>query len=258
MLSNSLQFRAVHFAYLFGPPRLVSRTEASEVYGKVCEAVGNDDFTFSYGKSEQQATPPEARGFGIRLLRPEGRGGLEIKVENPSLAVPIRLFMGYTWPPSLASAREAFDLAAGAIFSSLQGKWTKLIAETRIRAECAVSGPDALGFLTGEMLGRAAGWIDSLGKPLSFCSLKFEVEPQPTTDSLATPKRDLTLEVLREDRTKLYLELMSQWPQIAMSGAVDLNKLRPIDRNPSDYIEDTRVYLARRLEELETRGGQSR
>ncbi|MBI5709646.1 MAG: hypothetical protein HZC42_04965 [Candidatus Eisenbacteria bacterium] len=228
------------------------------MYGKVCEALGNDDFTFTYGKSEEQEKPPEARGFGLRLLRPEGRGGLEIKVENPSLAVPIRLFIGYTWPPSLASAKEGFDLAAGAVFNSLQGNWTKFIAEARIRAECAVSGPDALGFLTGEMLGKAAGWIDSLGKPLSFCSVKFEVEPLPTTEALATPKRDLMIEVLREDRTKLYLELVSQWPQVAMSGAVDLNKLRPIDRHPSDYIEETRSYLARRLEEFEPRGGQSR
>lgn len=253
VLANSLRYRDVHFAVLFGPPRFVSREEALKVYGQVCTDLKSDEFVFSYGKSEQ-ASRAEVRGFGIEMARPEGKGGFQVRMDYPGMGEPLRLLLGYTWPPSLQSAIEALDLATSAVFEGLGGSWTRVMAEARLRAECAVQGGDAIGFLTSDILGTAGRWIDGLGKPLEFCSTKFEVAPRATSDSLATPKRELTIEVLRDDSSKVYIELMSQWAQLVLTGA-DEPELRPIDKRPSEYVNAARAFLEGKLRELSPDGG---
>lgn len=253
MLANSLKYRDVHFAFLFGPPRFVSREEASRVHGQVCNDLKSDDFMFSYGKSDQ-APRTEARGFGIAMGRPEGKGGFEIRIDYPGMIEPIRLLLGYTWPPSLQSATEELDLATSAVFKGLGGTWTRIMAEARVRAECAVKGGSAIGFLTTDIMGNAGRWIDGLGKPLEFSSLKFEVAAQATSNPLDTPKRELTIEVLRDDPTKVYIELMSQWPQLVLTGPEE-PELRPIDKHPSDYINEARAFLESKLRDLSPDGG---
>ncbi len=128
------------------------------------------------------------------------------------------------------------------------------MAETRFRAECDVIGPNATGFIVGDLLKVDPAWIVGLGKPLAFASVGLEVEAAPTSDSLLNPKRELKLEVLREDPKRLYIEFMSQWPQLPMGAALDLTQVRPIDKNPSAYMDEAWGYLTKRLQGLVSRG----
>jgi hypothetical protein len=66
-------------------------------------------------------------------------------------------------------------------------------------------------------------------------------------DELSNPKRECTIELLREDPDSVYLELMSQWPQLAGApqspAAIDVSKLRPILDTPTAYIDDAHAAL---------------
>jgi len=249
VLPNSLRFRGVHFAYLFGPPRFVPREEASRVHGKVCDALGYDDLTFRYGTGEQQAGK-QSRGFQIEFQRPEGRGTFEVNIDNPDVSQPIRLVMGWVWPPSLEHAKQALDLTAETVLESLQGEWTLVVAEARLRAQCEARSESAIGYIATELLAVGPTWLEQLGKPLTHASLKLEVGSSGTNDSLANPKRDLTIEVLRDDPKGLYLELVSQWSQFPPVASIDLSNIRKIDKKPSEYVEDSIKYLRGRINGL--------
>ena len=258
MLATSLRIRAAHFAFLFGPPRFVRREEASCVHGKVCDALKLDDITFRYS-SAPASEKPESRGFSIVLDRKEGRGLFSVTVDNKTVNEPIRLLLAYTWPPSLTSAEETFDLASSAVFSALEGSWQRVLAEVRLRAQCDTRERDGLGFMTETLLGHARDWISGLGTPLSFCGMKFGVPAtSPKENQLEGAKRELSLEVLREDPVGVYLELMSQWPQIpaiprVQGGVVDMGKIRQIDGKPSEYIGEAYEYLEARAASLPSR-----
>lgn len=257
MIPNSLKVRSVHFAYLFGPPRFVAREEASSVHGSVCDALSYDDLVFRYSTSEQE-TSSASKGFTILLQRKEGRGGLQVQVENQKPEEPVRLLLTHAWPASLQHAKEAFDVAAKAVFGSLRGSWTKVLAEARFRTECDVVGGDAQGFIISDLLGASAAWVEDLGKPLSFAHVELEVGASATSDSLKHPRRVLKLEVLREDRKRLYVELMSQWPQVQAGPTLDLTQIRPIDKNPSAYLDEAWAYLRERLQGLVALKGGAR
>jgi hypothetical protein len=258
MLPNSLRIRGVHFAFLFGPPRFVERAEASEVHGKVCDALKMDDITFRYS-SAPASEKPESRGFSIALERKEGRGSFDVTIDNKTVNEPIRLLLGYTWPPSREDAKQTFDMAAEAAMSSLKGSWHRVLAEVRLLAQCDTREHDGLAFIEETLLGQAKEWLSALGEPLSFCGMRFEVAATPPNeDSLQGPKRELSIEVLREDPGGVYLELMSQWPQIppmprVQASVANLGQIRQIDRKPSEYIEDAYDYLVDRAESLPSR-----
>ena len=100
---------------------------------------------------------------------------------------------------------------------SLEGNWTKVFAEVRLRAQYSTRSNSGLAFLKKKVLGLPDEFISGLGEPLSFCSVNLEVEGrQPAGgDQIEGAKRKLLIEVLREDPTSVYLELVSQWPQLA-------------------------------------------
>lgn len=262
MLANSLRTRGIEVAYLFGPPRFVPRDEASQVHGRVCDALHYDDLTFRYSTSETPIPVPasQSKGFSITFERKEGRGAYAVTIDNPGVFNPIRLLLGYTWPQSLEQAKEQFDLTSEAVFSGLKGPWQLVMVEVRLRTQCSVQQDDALQFITSKMLRLSPEWLTSLGQPLALGSLKFEVEAGPPVKPLSNPKRELSIEVLREDPSCLYLELMSQWQQFAVmprGTTIEVANLRQIESKPSVYISEALTYLRDRIEDLAREGSST-
>jgi len=249
MLSNSLQIRGLLFAFLFGPPRFIEREEASKVHGAVCDALGHDDLSFHYSTSGE-AEKAGAKGFSIALQRKEGRGNFSVTIDNKHFTQPIRLLLEYNWPPSREHAKEKFDMTQEAAFEALAGDWQRVLAEVRIRAQCDTLEHDGLGFIRKKLLSSTGDWVARLGSPLSFCGLKFEVATTPPkeVDPLEGPKRELNIELLREDPRSLYLDQMSQWPQISSVPSIPgqlipANTIRKITAKPSEYVDNAYDYL---------------
>jgi hypothetical protein len=251
MLVQSLTTRSVHFAYLFGPPRTLGRQEASLIYDKACEHLRLDDFTFKYESAKDSETP-KSQGFRIQLERKEGRGTFCVTVDNPRIQQPIRLLVQYEWPPSLEHVCERCDLAAEAVFDALEGPWQKVYAEVRLRAHCGDRGKNALAFVRERMMRVPAEWLDSLGAPLSFAACKFSTSGGASINGPPdSPARELSIEVLREDRSALYFELVSKWTQVPGAGVlppgVDVSSLHPFTAPPSEYIRSEHEFLRERL-----------
>jgi len=252
MLAQSLTTRSVHFAFLFGPPRTLGRQEASRVYESVCDRLRIDDFAFQYENAKES---PHSQGFKIRLERKEGRGAFGVTIDNPSIQQPVRLLLEYTWPPSLEHVYDHFDVAATAVFATLEGEWQKVLAEVRLRAQCADRNRDALKFLREEVLKVAPEWIDSLGRPLAFAGCRFQTASAgPIEEPLDSPLRELSVEVLKEDASCFYFELMTQWRQVPTAvgpaPAANTGGLRQFTLPPSEYVKSEREFLHQRVSTL--------
>lgn len=246
MLPNSLRTRGIVFAFLFGPPRVVGRDEASRLHNRVCDKLSVDDFIFRYSTVEP-GVKQSSRGFSIVIERPEGRGSFRIVVDHQGAGnpIPIRLLMEYQWPPSAIEVDERFDIASETVFDSLEGEWQRVMAEARIRGQCGVQEGSALKYLTRELLNLSGARAEALGAPVTFASVALHASPAASTaDSLDHPARELTVEVLREDPSALYLEFMSRWTQVPVGApAIQLDSIRTIDKKPSEYIEHARSSL---------------
>ena len=254
MLENSLRTRGVVFAFLFGPPRFVQREDAARVHGRVCDQLAYDDITFQYSTSSPDAKP-SSKGFAIRFERKEGRGVFQAGVEYQGASQPMRLLISHDWPPSLEHVKEIFDLTTTAVFDALEGPCQRVVAEVRLRAQCDVREQSGLEFFLQHILKPSSGQLTELGTPLAFGSIRLEVAGGTAEgSSLDRPKRDLTVEVLREDPRCVYLELVSQWTQIPSGsqsgGALDLSRVRAIDQKPSAYIEEAHRFLTTKVVHL--------
>ena len=261
MTAQSPTTRGVRFAYLFGPPRFLGRDEASGIHGAICDALRLDDLAFQYS-SDEKTKPPAARGFAVELRRKEGRGGFAVSVNMGGLSSPMRCLITWDWPPSLEHVKQQFDKTASALFGQLEGPWQKIVAEVRLRSHCGVPEATALGFITGHMLRLSSDWLESLGKPLVFGSVQLQVAPSHDPEQpLQGPRRELTVEVLREDPRSLYLELMSQWPHMPapteLGAEFNVGKIRPILDKPSDYVEEAWAFLDSRLAALKAQAGET-
>jgi hypothetical protein len=160
----------------------------------------------------------------------------------------MRLLISYDWPPALESVTDLFDLASAALFESLKGDWQRVVAEVRLRAQCEDRDKNGLQFFRTRVLGVSPDKLAQLGAPLVFGSVRLEVGSTVSAeDSLHGPKRDVLIEVLREDPRSLYLEVVSQWSQLPVSplpgAAIDLTRIRPIDKEPRDYVRETYEFL---------------
>lgn len=257
LMVPSLTTRSVHFAFLFGPPRVIQRTEASVLYDRVCEKLHIDDFEFQYTSARENAPSQGSQGFSIRLRRREGRGVFGVVVDNAKIDQPVRLLVEYEWPPSLPHVLEQFDPAVDAVFGALPcdaGEWQKVFAEVRLRAHARLQKRTSLEFLRSEFLHAPSTWIDDIGKPLAFIGCKFQaLSTGPFDEPLSSPARELSVEVLREDPTCLYVELVTQWPQVpAVRGQafVDPTMLRAFNEPPSRYVGAEYDFLTRSLQTL--------
>jgi hypothetical protein len=253
----------VHVGFLFGPPRIISRSEASRLYDCICNGLRLDDFAFRYN-APAQAVAPGSIGFAIRLERKEGRGAFGITVDNPNIKNPVRLLLSYMWPPTVEHVKDQFDHAAAIVFNTLTGPWQKVHAEVRLQAQSGAAGAGALEYLRGEFANARREWVGALGQPLTFMSLRFEIASAKPEHPLDAPARQLTIEPLREDARSLYFELVSQWLQIPnvavppgegieaaqLTGGIDMASLRPIESPPSEYLQEAYTFLSERLQDL--------
>jgi len=260
MLRNTVRTRAVSFAFVFGPPRFVNREEATRVHNGVCDALGHDDLTFRYnpGDSPGRGSP---NGFSIVIGRQEGRGGFEITTDFVPPKLPgLRLLVHYQFPPSLEHVHEVADSASTAVFDALEGTWQKVMAEVRLRAECDVVGNNAVAFVRDQLCRFDPTQLNALGEPLAFCGVALGIGERPHGgEALAYPKRDVRIEVLRDDSRLVYIETVNQWKQLpeTQNGTINLTELgttiRPFDERPSDYIRDSHNYLTECVLKLGTK-----
>lgn len=245
MLIDSYRTRGAAFAFLVGPPRSLTRRDGMKIYSAVCEALGADDLSFQFRTGEPQ--PGFEGGFSIQLNRQEGRENLAVEISGSPPHAPICLLFRYDWPASNQLVFEDIDLASHAVFSSMGEGWQRVLAEARVRGQVDVAGGSALSFLGSGVLPVLDGVNES--RDLSFFGFKYENAAADFSESeqLANPKRDVTVEVLREDPRCLYLEVMSQWPQLAVSsdGTVEVGpgRIRTFHSLPSEYLKDTIGYV---------------
>lgn len=253
MRPNSIRPRGVCFALLFGPPRSISRDEALKVHSGICDSLGLDDFVFRYTPSESSGLQGE-KCFSIRTERIEGKGRYAVVVENKEVKGAIRLLIDYVWPQSVAFAMERFDSTVDGVFQALGGDWTRGLAEVRLRAQCDDKENDALGFLRRNVFRFDEVWFESLGRPLSFASFKIEVDQgKPIVGPLDNPKRELNVEILRDDPRSVYVESVSQWTQVPLKQPVERiepGSIRRIDQRPSQYVGDAWSFLQAQVEAL--------
>lgn len=252
MIPTALTTRGVVFAYLFGPPRVLDRRVGMEIHDAVCKELGVDDFAFKYAAAPAggDEPPDPSRGFSIQLQRKQGRGAFTITVDNQNIKAPIRFFVQYTWPPTRAHVQEEIDAASDATFRVLGEGFQKVLAEARLRTQVEAHGGDATEFMLNRVLRLNPDALERLEARPTFASMLFETPAgQPgEAESLKDPKREIKIEGLREDSRCLYVEVMSQWPQLAQppEGAlgVDPSMIRKIDKLPSEYIANTEQYLS--------------
>ncbi len=257
MIGTSYRTRGAVFAFLFGPPRVITRQEGVAVYEAVCNALGVDDLTYQYAASQEPdssgltAAAPSS-GFSVQMQRRIGRGALGIRIDSQGHTQPLRLVVEYTWPPSLEHVYEEFDMAANAAFGALSGTWQKVLAETRIRGQVEAVGASALNFLLDRALRLESERVEALEAKPSFVSLTLETPAgDPSADNpLRQPKREFKIELLREDARSIYVELMSQWPQLAPTSdgtlELDTRRIRSFDHAPSEYLRNSVDFLNER------------
>lgn len=256
MLANSLRTRGVVFAFLCGPPRFVSREQASTLYNRLCDELKSDDIAFQYTTPTSDERP-RSRGFGLRFERKEGRGGFLIELRHAGGQEPFHFVAVNDWPQSLPHVTEQFDLAANAILGGLGDPMQRVLAEARIRAQCDTREQDALRFLREHLLNIGQEQLNRLGQPLVFGSIRLIVGASASfDDTLSGPRREITIEVLQEDPRCLYLESMSQWSQVSpeLGAATQVMPFqpRPIDRQPSEYVNSAHHFLTEQVAVMAT------
>ncbi len=254
MIANTLRTRSIVFAYLFGPPRVVEREEAYKIHRGVCDDLKCDDLSFQYQNPEAQK--PGSRAFILQFRRKEGRGGIAVTIDNQGMQTPIRLLLEYHWPPSVEHVTETMDSISEAAFQNIEGTWTRVLAEARIRAQCSVPNEhdSATGFMRADIFHLPGQWFDAFGS-IKHLSAQF-ITPAGSfgEDPIENPYRELTIETLHEDSKGIYLEIVSRWPQLSEgaipAGGIDLFRIRPIGETPSRYIEDTYTFMQKCLNSL--------
>lgn len=246
MLTNSYRTRGVNFAFLAGPPRDLTRHTGMEIHSAICEALGADDLSFKFTPGDRR--PGGEKPFAIHVARDErGPEKLAIELNGSVQNTPVRVFCGYEWPRSAELAFQDFDLVCDAIFQVLGDGWQRVLAEARVRGQLHAQGDSAVSFLGDRVLPFVAN-SENTGE-LSFLAFKYETAASgfPVGDPLANPKRDVSVEVLRDDPRCIYVEVMSQWPQIAVvrreGVQIDPETIRSFESPPSAYLADTTSYV---------------
>ena len=215
------------------------------IYSAVCEALGADDISFQFQSGERE--PHGKTGSSIHMERQTGREKLVVEISTSDPSAPVRLLFQYDWPASNQLFLEDFDAASEAVVETLGDDWQRVLAEARVRGQVQVGGGSGLEFLSDHLF-RFAESAEAREK-LSFLGFKYETGAADFTeaDQLANPKRDVSVELLREDPRCVYLEVMSQWPQLSVApdGTVELSpgSVRRFPVAPSTYLRNTIDYL---------------
>lgn len=245
MLTNSYRTRGANFAFLAGPPRDLTRHTGMEIHSAVCEALGADDLSFKYTPGAKG--PDDETPFAIQLGRDQGPEKLAVEINGSVQNTPLRVFFGYEWPRSSELAFQDFDLVCEAVFTVLGDGWQRVLAEARVRGQLHAKGDSAVSYLSRSVL-PVVGGSENVGDP-SFVAFKYETVASDfgVEDPMANPKRDVSVEVLRSDPRCIYVEVMSQWPQVAAADGttvqIDPDKIRTFESPPSEYLTDTMHYV---------------
>ena len=265
--ADAVLTREVIFAYLFGPPRVIRHEEVHPVHAALCRELTWEDISFQYKKTTRPTIPGEgpSGGFSVEMARQEGRGGFRLALSGDGAEVPIKLLMSYVWPGSVESAKEAFKVSTQTVLNELNGPWTLVLAEARIRAECAIRSPALKGskFLRDTVVKLDPRFVDGMGGDPSFVAVTLENEealPPSAEDPTANPRTELRVEVLRENPESLYMEGMRRWSQVPDSTTIARGdeismQIRTVDPDPSAYIASTYDMLrdcSRALRESKT------
>lgn len=253
MIPTSFVTRGVHFAYLIGPPKVLSRQDGMAAHDAICQALGVEDFSFKYtpGVADPEAGRPSSTSsvFSIQMERKIGRGLFKVTLDHNKPENPVRMLIECSWPSHGGEyAEQEFDEVSDAVFGYLGDAWQRVLAEVRIRGQLASGKNSATEFFVkGPLrLNRASELMEA---PMRFVSISYETPAgDPTeTNPLNQPKREVKLEVLREDPGWLYVELMSQWPQVASvpdgGQLIDQQRIRTFQNRPSEYLRNCRDYL---------------
>jgi len=175
-------------------------------------------------------------------------------IDSQAAAAPVRLLIEHTYPQSFDSACQDLDLVTDACFDALGGQFQRVLAEVRLRGQTEASDANAVSFMTERVL-RMARSVGNLEAPPDFASVTLETPARDPAegDALRGPRREMRVEVLRNDPRSLYIELVSQWPQIAAvpaaDGSVEIDpaRVRSFEEKPSEYVRNAREFLDERF-----------
>lgn len=257
-MTSHMKSRGITFAYLFGPPRFIRREEAYKVHAALCEELGTEDLSFQYKVPEAKGTQGTETSFMLFERKEQGRGIFRTVLDHMPGGGPLRLLIQYEWPPPVGIIKDTLDMTAKAVFDNLEGPWQKVHAEVRLRVQCDAGG--SIRFFKDKVYKLSEKWFDSLGSPLVFAASKFRVAASSHDgDPLQGARREVSIEVLTDDPRSLYLELVSQWPQLSevpvLGRAIDPTMVRAFLEKPSEYVEEGYEYLAQRIQALQAEGG---
>jgi hypothetical protein len=255
MRKETYRVRALVFAYLFGPPRELSREDATRIYNAICTELKLDDLSFHFAPTPEESE--RSKGFRIRLERREGRGGLRILLEGRGIQEPMRLLIHADWPATEQHFKEQADMIAKGVWSSLGGEGDVVVAEVRVMGQCFSGRDHSVALFTDAVLGLRSEALSLLGTPLRFASVTLDVGPPSgvRVELFDRATREIKLEVLREDPRDVYLEIASQWSLLRPLGdapvmIADAGSRTLVERNPSEFVDNALDYIRNRVLQL--------
>ena len=253
MLAEHIRYRAALYAAIYAPPVKLTRDQATTLYKRLANEI--------FPNLQLQYVPEtETQPFRISMKEADGpRVDTVIVDVQPTSA--LRLLVRQDWPDAFAIACKKADTVREVFDDTVQQAPIEAqieLTEARIRADVPVGGDSAQKYLMARMMGEREHAPIGSGQ-LAHWGIHFEVRPsEPASEeSVAGPCRDVTVEPLRDDPTKLYLEVMSNWGRKAIrphrekkgqlelvSGPLDVSGAVP---QPSAHMEEVRSYIEKEL-----------
>jgi hypothetical protein len=241
MVPNSIAVRSSTFAFVFPSQPELRREDNLRFYDRVTSA-GVDLPEFNQGTNalvllrKTGGTPPHT--FFVRV---------------DHFKQQLRFVVSEEFP------RKSFDLfkeAADIGWDAFQEVWPldklggrPVIAEVTLRVTAAAEGGDATGYLIDRILRVSHAGLHKLGRQITGVGLRLVFPVQVPGESLPLSGGDgnLLIESLLEDPSRLFLQLTTKWPSIALPpGTLPNEGPREITfetRKPSDYLEEVYSYL---------------
>ncbi len=202
-LADRIQYRALIFAYLYGPPVPVTREEALRVFGSLSKSLC-PTASFKYEPSEGE----NRLGFKVLISEKEGRRSCGITLDVHMGALRMRVDQSY--PSSFQDGCERADDIL-AVIRPLASQSEEQLVEVRVRAQTATNKDSAQEFIAANLLGGNAARLHRLGH-LGHFGIRYEIAPEQKADGpLDRPAREVVVEPLREEGSSLYVEVMSKW-----------------------------------------------
>ena len=236
-------YRSLVFASLYGPPVPISRAQAATFNERIAAQLF-PHATFKYNPPKE----PRKLDFKVEIQEKDGKRGNLVVVDI--LHGALRCLVQQDYPESFTVAAEKAD-CVHKVFAPLACNTLAQVMEARVRVQVGTGTRSAQEFMAENVLGQRKGLVDDLGN-VAFWGVKYEIAPAGVPSGpLEAPAREVTIEPLREERTSVYIEVMSKWGrtmgkadpehpgtvQVA-SGPLGMEVLKP-----SDYFGEIRSYL---------------